>query len=61
MPKPCPFCGGAVEIVFCDEGCCGARPRWIACLNESCGLECYGVNARTTEEAWAQWDNRRGG
>lgn len=52
---PCPFCGTSdAEIVYCEEGCCGAKPRWIQC---PCGCELAG-NWTTDEDAVKQWEGR---
>ena len=33
--KPCPFCGSTnLEIMYCEEGCCGGKPRAVEC---TCG------------------------
>lgn len=52
---PCPFCGREeVEIVQCEEGCCGAKPRWIQC---ECGCELGGTWSDDCE-AVAAWNSR---
>jgi len=54
---PCPFCGGNdAEISHCEEGCCGAKPRWVQC---PCGCELGGVWANDAE-AIASWNRRDG-
>lgn len=54
--KPCPFCGGSeIEIVYCDQYCCGAKPIWIQCL---CGCELAGM-WNTDSEAIASWNQRK--
>ena len=36
---PCPFCGGAPEVSYCEPECCGAEPRMVEC---KCGASVYG-------------------
>jgi len=53
--KPCPFCGGEdIEIVHCEEGCCGAKPRLMEC---KCGCSLW-VSAQNDNEAIATWNTR---
>ena len=55
MLKECPFCGSTeVEIVHCEEDCCGAKPRWIQCV---CGCE-LGGSWNNDEEAINTWNTR---
>lgn len=54
---PCPFCGGTeVTITHCDDGCCGAKPRFIEC---PCGCE-LGGNWQNDVEAIKAWSRRDG-
>lgn len=53
----CPFCGGLAEFVYCEEGCCGAMPRAVACTK--CGCELPEQNARETEGTMAMLWNVR--
>ena len=48
---PCPFCGGEVEIVRCEEFCCGAKPRIITC---QCGAELNGEG----DDLIKRWNKR---
>ena len=52
---PCPFCGGEeFETVYCDEDCCGAKPRWIQC---PCGAELGGI-WNSDDDANRAWNTR---
>ena len=52
---PCPFCGGdEFETVYCDEDCCGAKPRWIQC---PCGAE-LGGTWNSDDDANRAWNTR---
>jgi len=52
---PCPFCGHSfMEIDYCEEGCCGAKPRSIQC---PCGCELSG-HWRDDNESIAAWNER---
>lgn len=54
---PCPFCGsGDIDIIHCEEDCCGAKPRLIEC---QCGCELSGNWADDTS-AIAAWNRRDG-
>lgn len=54
---PCPFCGGSeATIVHCEDGCCGAKPRWIQC---PCGCE-LGGSWLNDSEAIVGWNRRDG-
>ncbi len=53
--KPCPFCGGVdVEIIHCEDGCCGAKPRLMEC---KCGCSLW-VSANNDKEAIETWNTR---
>jgi hypothetical protein len=54
---PCPFCGkkDKIEITYCDEFCCGARPRWINC---DCGCQLYG-NWYSNDDLINSWNDRQ--
>jgi len=53
--SPCPFCGSEkVEVVYCDEFCCGGKPRHVSC---ECGCELWG-EWQTVEQCVARWNTR---
>jgi hypothetical protein len=52
--KPCPFCNGKPKITFCEEECCGAKPRWVRC---KCGFFLF-ATCDTEEEAIKIWNTR---
>lgn len=56
--KPCPFCGSTdIDIVRCDDGCCGALIRWFECC--SCGCEKPPDKSHPTDnEAIESWNRR---
>lgn len=56
--KPCPWCGSRVSIMYCDEGCCGAKPRGVECDNRECGFDLFSVSADDDSQAIAQWNSR---
>lgn len=52
---PCPFCGSEkIDVVCCEEDCCGAKPRHISC---ECGCEFWG-EWQTVEHASLSWNSR---
>ena len=55
--KPCPFCGREdVEMIFCEDGCCGGKPREVAC---ECGCWLESPEAFVNEEQMAKaWNTR---
>ena len=52
---PCPFCGSRkVEIVHCDEHCCGAQPIAMEC---ECGLWLW-ITANSDDDAIKVWNKQ---
>lgn len=51
-------CGGKAEILFCEEECCGAKPRWIYCTE--CDTEVHSEskfdNFESEAEAIEAWN-----
>ena len=49
--KPCPFCGGDVEIAE------GMNEAWVSCSNKQCGMGASGMFS-TRKKAIAAWNTR---
>lgn len=53
---PCPFCNSKeIEIVRCEEECCGAKIRYFAC---NCGCEKWVSDKCSDEQAVIEWNTR---
>lgn len=46
---PCPFCGGAAKIIYCDPECCGGKLLEVSC--DVCDAYLHG---RYSENRWNQ-------
>jgi len=54
--KPCPFCGGTPDIIFCHGG--GPNKRLVFCVNDDCKVRPEVVGS-TRARALKAWNTRR--
>ena len=52
--KPCPFCGGEAEIIYCEDSCCHSQMRYIRCPNLDCNAEVW-----QDKDSIKAWNNRQ--